>query len=270
MTEQLFILCGARYGSTLVRYLLDTHPAVYAPPELHLFRVVLNLRWVFASLDPRAADEIDGDYIAAINERIAGTVNGMLAPYLTAANKTIWCEKSVYSIEYVDLLAAVFPRARFLCLHRQCPDQVASGVEILNSDMRQQTWGFEPYLEGQAEPVVGLTEYWLATATALLACETRYPRRVMRLRYEDVVQDAGGVMASVCRFAGLKFEEGLVERVFNTPHLHGPGDPKIRHTSSIQSGSVNRRDGIRAEALGAEQAARVNELHRQLGYAPLD
>lgn len=43
----IFVLCYARSGSTLLRYILDTHPEIVAPPELHLLTAARQLAWVF-------------------------------------------------------------------------------------------------------------------------------------------------------------------------------------------------------------------------------
>ncbi|MFN2568680.1 MAG: sulfotransferase [Candidatus Dormibacteria bacterium] len=39
----IFVVCCSRSGSTLLRYILDTHPLVACPPELHVAQLCRRL-----------------------------------------------------------------------------------------------------------------------------------------------------------------------------------------------------------------------------------
>ena len=41
-----FVLCGARSGATLLRYVLDTHAELCAPPELQIGALCQQLSWL--------------------------------------------------------------------------------------------------------------------------------------------------------------------------------------------------------------------------------
>ena len=50
--------------------------------------------------------------------------------YLLARGKKRWCDKSLDTFQFADILAQVYPDAKFIVLTRHCMDVIASGVEI--------------------------------------------------------------------------------------------------------------------------------------------
>ena len=86
----VFVLCCARSGSTLLRYMLDTHPDVCCPPELHLSDLCLKLMWVFQN----TADEpVKEDTVQAISTKafapIRKIVSGIMDDYAQRKHKSI-------------------------------------------------------------------------------------------------------------------------------------------------------------------------------------
>jgi hypothetical protein len=51
----VFVLCSIRSGSTLLRCLLNSHPLVHAPHELHLVDLAVHLDSRFARLAMQVA-----------------------------------------------------------------------------------------------------------------------------------------------------------------------------------------------------------------------
>jgi len=262
----IFVLCYARSGSTLLRYVLDSHPEVCAPPELHLLRASPHLLWLFAHLAATPGEKIDRDQsnhfaITSTRELLSDVMNG----YATRCGKRIWCEKSVLTVAHLAALHSLFPDARLICLHRHPLDTIASCVEAANS--RQGVFGFEPYVARTPDrPLDGLADYWIDKTQRILQCEREHPGRCLRMRYEDLVRDSGSALRALFGFLKLAWREDLEERVFSTAHVVGAGDRKILHTSRIEPGSVGRGQDLPREALSAERWVHLSALAREIGY----
>jgi protein-tyrosine sulfotransferase len=262
----IFVLCYARSGSTLLRYVLDTHAEVSAPPELHLLLAGRQLVWLFAhtagapntQLDERSRD-------AYAVEKAREVLTTVMTDYARRCGKRIWAEKSVSSVDCLDVLDKLYPRARLLCLHRHPLDTIASCMEAAQS--RQGLFGFEPYAaRTPGEPLNGLADYWIDKSRRLLQCERERPERCFRIRYEQLVTDTAATLPALFAFLGLEWDEKMVERIFSTPHAPGPGDSKILSAARIESRSVGRGQLLQVDAISPQRRKRLAELMMDIGY----
>src|SRR5438045_1491056 len=90
----IFILSDIRSGSTLLRYILDTHPDICSPGELEIGKVCESLHWTIYSTIaklPTAVTEEQRQEIAYAEVR--RIVSDLMNSYTRARNKRIWCEK---------------------------------------------------------------------------------------------------------------------------------------------------------------------------------
>jgi len=266
----IFVLCAARSGSTLLRYILDTHPAISAPPELHLLLAARQLLWIHEhtarvpSTNPGRSPKAEPPA-----ERVRGILTAIMDEYAARAHKPLWAEKSVSSVDCLDVLAKVFPSARLICLHRQAPDVMASCAEAGKN--QRGTFGFEPFVaRTPGNPVDGLADYWLDKSRRLLEAERDRNNSCLRVKYEDLVTDPGGTLATICEFLKLPLPQDLLDSVFKAPHSVGPGDSKILATTTIHSRSIGHGQRLSMNQLSADRREKIDALHAQLGYAPLE
>ena len=115
----VFILSCYRTGSTLMRYIFDTHPDVYSPPEVSLGQAATHLAHLEAGLngfklDPARLDQLPAESVAGIRAVLGGRMDAATARH----GKRLWCEKSPSNLAFLGLLRLVFPEARFVCLYR--------------------------------------------------------------------------------------------------------------------------------------------------------
>ena len=265
-SEPIFLLCYARSGSTLLRYILDTHPEICAPPELHLLHTARQLLWVYthtASVPGETPDpEARARYAARRTEQ---TISTLMNEYAHRAGKRLWCEKSVASVDCLDVLDTVYPAARVVCLHRQALDVVASCTEAARS--RQGGFGFEPYMARTPDNALdGLADYWIDKTRRILEYERLNPGRCFRIRYEDIVNHGHSALAGLFDFLGLDWNRDILATVFSTPHAAGPGDSKILHTSRIGGGSVGRGAQLPADAVSPQRRYELDRTLGELGY----
>jgi hypothetical protein len=265
----IFGLCCARSGSTLLRYVLDTHPDIVAPPELHLLVAARQLAWVFEhTAKIPGAEDPPGDVTRVATTRARETLAAIMREHAARAGKTLWAEKSVSSLDCLETLEAVFPDARLIYLYRQAPDVMASCAQA--AQRRQGTFGFEPYVARTPGNVVdGLADYWLDKTRRALDGEIRLANPRMRLRYEDLVREPLATLTRLFGFLDLPLPAGMLDSVFSTPHVVGPGDSKILSTARIHADSIGHGARLAMATLSAERRHEIDALHERLGYPPL-
>jgi sulfotransferase family protein len=270
----VFVLCCARSGSTLLRFILDAHPELACPPETNLPALCAQLATVWsliagAPLSPERGEEppvIPDTAIAGIRH----TVDEMIGSYLARRGRSRYCDKSLGTARFADLLTRVYPETKFLCLYRHPMDVIASGIEA--SPWGPRGYGFDSYIAATpGNTVLALARYWSDNNAAILAVEDRFPGACYRVRYEDLVTDPEGTAAEVFGFLGVPQAPGTTARCFTAERERsGPADYKIWHTTSISPASVGRGWTLPVGMIPESVLGQMNEMAGRLGYLQVD
>jgi hypothetical protein len=266
----VFVLCGARSGSTLLRFMLDAHPALACPPETNIPSLCGQLATVWSLIEGAPlSSERGGEPPVVPDPAINGirqTVDQIIGSYLARRGARRFCDKSLSTARFTDLLIRVYPEARFLCLHRHPMDMIASGIEACPWGLRN--YGFDSYIAASpGNTVVALARYWNDNTSAILAAEETFSGACHRVRYEDLVTDPEGAMADVFAFLGLPPLPGIAGRCFATERERtGPADYKIWHTSAVSTRSIGRGWSLPSGQIAAPVLEQLNELAERLGY----
>jgi hypothetical protein len=270
----VFVLCGGRSGSTLLRFLLDAHPDLACPPETSLSFACTYLAnvWSLLAGQPVVPNSQGGPPVIP-DSAVAGirqSLELMIGPYLARRGKNRYCDKSLDASEHADLLLRLFPGVKFICLYRHPMDVIASGMEACPWGLRG--YGFDRYAAAfPGNAVMALAQFWADHAAAILRVEERAPDRCHRVRYEDLVADPEAVAEKMFAFLGAPPAPGISGRCFTPDRERGGGsDYKIWHTSQITTDSVGRGWSIPAHLIEPAMAARVNALADRLGYIRVD
>jgi Sulfotransferase family len=270
----VFVLCTARSGSTLLRFILDAHPDLACPPETNIPALCAQLATVWsliagAPLSPERGEEPPEIPDAAI-AGIRHTVDDMIGSYLARRGGWRYCDKSLGTARFADLLLRVYPEAKFVCLYRHPMDMIASGVEACPWGPRG--YGFDPYIAANpGNAVLALARYWCDGAGAILAAEERFPEVCHRVRYEDLVADPEDTTAKVLDFLGVPQVPGITERCFTAERERsGPADYKIWHTPRVTAASVGRGWALPLGMIPEPVLGQMNEMAGRLGYLQVD
>jgi Sulfotransferase family len=273
VTDPVFVLCSARSGSTLLRFLLDGHPGLACPPETNVPQLCVHLAtvWSLAAGAPLAAERGTEPPVipdAAVSG-VRHTLDLMLGSYLARRGKQRYCDKSLGAARFATLLKRMYPEAKFLCLYRHPMDVVASGLEACPWGLTG--YGFDSYIAASpGNMVLALARYWADGATAISAAEEAFADSCHRVRYEDLVADPEGVAEGIFRFLGVAPAPGISSRCFTAERERtGPADYKIWHTSEITTASVGRGWQIPVRQLSSAVLEQVNVLASGLGYLPV-
>jgi hypothetical protein len=258
-----FVACGARSGSTLLRWLIDAHPEVACPPESEV--AALADAWVRSAGNlGLAPDGADGSRAA-----VRRAVEAMMAAAPAVAGKPAWCDKSLGNVEHLETLASVWPDARFLLLYRGSMDFVVSALEA-------QPWGFLQYglssflQPGQPNNVLSLVNYWMDRTVRMLSFSERHAQRCLMLRYEDLVTDTETVLGSIWDHLGVEPMRDAATVAFGERPAGGAADYKIWFSDGIRRDSVGRGWRVPAEMVRDPFRTMMNDLLAKLGYPQVD
>ena len=259
----IFVLCVARSGSTLLRVLLDSHNEICCPPELNLADAFRAHERVHEFL--RMGDEA---LLASCRDFTDKTVR----PYAEGRGKTRWCEKSLLTAKDAHLIERIFPGAQFICLFRECLDTICSGLEA--SPFGFAAYGYLQYAAASPEnTVMALARYWTENTEHILEFQRNNPDKCIRVRYEDLVNDAEGEMAKVYRFLRIDplNASDWRQRLSHGESVQrfGPSDHKVWYTGELDGRSIGHGWALPVELIPPLLQDRINQIHADLKYPSL-
>jgi hypothetical protein len=252
----VFIVCCARSGSTLLRYILDTHPQIACPPELHIASLLGQLSWRWQILE---SSEVALGHVRNLVDKALGA-------YAQQRQKKIWCEKSVSTVDYLDAVTTVFPDARFLCLYRHCLDVVASAIVVVRFD-RAGRYGFESYVASNPSNLMdALVSYWVEKTATELRFQAAHRNQCIPVHFESLVLNPVDTLNGVFDFLQVPWDPALLHNIFVTPHQIGPGDRKILFATKIDPKCIGRGTQLQTDRITQDQFRQMKELLQELGY----
>ena len=182
----------------------------------------------------------------------------MLTTRLIGKGALRYCIPADSSHEAVERFALLYPKARFLCLHRTLLDVIYSAVTA-------SPWGMgggpctQFALTYPGNTVAAFAAYWAQQSSRILAFEHAHPERALRIRYEDLDADSGETARRIEAFADLPHSPG------QRPATGGPAYP----SSVAGPAPVGCGAQVPVERIPSAMLAQVNELLGTLGYATL-
>lgn len=264
----VFVLSHERSGSTLLRYIIDTHPQVCSPAHLHLGQLCRSLHTsIFYSLGQTldVTDEAMRERLVAEETRCI--VDQLMGRYVKAKGKQLWCEKTTENLQYLWFLNEVFPDARYLCLYRNCMDVVHSSIECSRLGFLPE---LAPYVQRRPENIVAaMVESWVEKTKILIEFERAHLSQCFRIKYETLVAEPSRTLLLMFASLGLEWDENLLDAVFSTQHDQGSGDRKILFTKKVNAESIGRGSTISRENIPADLLVKMNDLLTQLEYPPV-
>ncbi len=271
----VFILSASRSGSTLLRFILDSHPDFACPPETGVSGACAMFARLWGTLEHGGSGErwMPGDEVvlsAAAAAAIRTAVDQAFSGYLHRTAKVRWCDKSLEAYEFADIVRQVYPEAKFILLTRHVMDVVASGVESCPWGLHR--FGFDPFVtQYPGNSVSAIGAYWLTCVHASLDFAEKHPAACHQVRYEDLVTAPDEIISAIFSFLGVDQVPGIAEACFSTPHdQDGPGDEKIWFTSGIKADSMGRGVVVPAAALVPPLRKPINDVLARLGYRIVD
>jgi sulfotransferase family protein len=184
---------------------------------------------------------------------VRSLVNAQVMAIVAGSSQTRWCELATTTPETAETFLQLFPNARFVCVHRRCPEVIQAAVQANPWGLQGQ--GFTPYLLSYfGNSVAALASYWANSVEQLIAFERAHQQSTHRLRYEDLADDQA--LATVRDALGL----GATTRNDGHPGwLAEPGAPAAPPEAAVPTQMIP--DPLRQ---------RITRLQTELGYTPPD
>jgi len=177
------------------------------------------------------------------------------------AGKTRWCEKTPLNAYHIAFIHAVFPDARYICLHRQPLDAIRSTIQSGLMEQSIATWKYS-----DRDILNMVTERWCEWTERILAFEKVHAASCLRIKYEELVGNTDATIDKVLTFADLTLTPGLARHAFETRHVDGVGDFKWFDTKGIETGHIGNGLALDISAVPAGLRHRLVGLLDALDY----
>lgn len=222
----IFIVGAPRSGTTMLQYMLRSHPRLSLPTgESHFFIPLhrraaefgdlsarANIRKVLEAMYTQSAEFLETDLhgLRFDIERLADDLHsegrhtvrdivaGLFEKNAAGEGKARWGDKTPYYVLQLPRIFDWFPDAQVIHLIRDGRDVALS--------LFARAHDFAVYNTYHA------AKYWEQYVTVGAEHGRKLgPERYMELRYEDILDDQRGSMSRVCDFLGEEFQESVID-----------------------------------------------------------
>ena len=223
-TGPIFIVGLPRSGSTLVEQILASHSQVEGTEELaDIQRIVLELG--SRSSDPVAAHTADPEYPSY------PSVLAMLEPedfcqlgerYMNdtrayRGGSPFFIDKMPNNFRHVGLIHLMLPNAKIIDVRREPMACCFGNLKQLFARGQEFTYSVED-IARYYRTYLDLMQHWDAVL----------PGRVLRVWYEDVVDDLDGNVRRILEYCGLEFEPACMEFYKTGRSVRTPSSEQVR------------------------------------------
>jgi hypothetical protein len=206
-TQPFFIVGSPRSGTTLLRFLLSTHPRLYIPDETGFIPFLLPERKLDSELSLKQVQRLlrrigrlnylwDGlvtnpqdFYLNLTSHSLGDVLDGLFRIVVKPYGAARWGDKTPLYVRYMPLIHKIFPEARFIHVIRDGRDATLSA---------QRKWGLaqQRYMDNYY-----LLQNWVTNVSdgardgASLGAEW-----YLEVHYESLVEHPEDISRLVCDF----------------------------------------------------------------------
>jgi tetratricopeptide (TPR) repeat protein len=222
--DPVFIVGLPRAGSTLVEQILASHSQVDGTQELaDIQRIVLELDR--RNSDPHATNPAEPEhsgYPAVLATLAAEDFRRLGERYLNDTHsyrggKPFFTDKMPNNFRHVGLIHLMLPNARIIDVRREPMACCFSNLKQLFARGQEFTYSIED-IALYYRTYLDLMRHW----------DTVLPGRVLRVWYEDVVEDLDCSVRRILEYCGLEFEPACVEFHKTGRSVQTPSSEQVR------------------------------------------
>ena len=274
VAQGIVILGMPRSGTTLLRRLLDAHPAICCPPETYLLSAAARFLRAEAFAGGVSLGVLSGLSFAGIGEqvvvaRLRQLVFGLLQDICRQRRKKRWAEKTAFNIFHLDQIEQLCSgTCRFLCLVRHPLDVVCS-IKELTDKMEMYVAELHTYIHRYPAPLEAFAHAWVEMNTRLRRFVSDHPTDCLMLKYEDLVHSPAEELQRVFDFLGEPADvPAILAHALHGTEAIGLGDWKTYEHRAIHSASVARWRHLSPSAL--QRLANIVAVEMECaGYPPI-
>jgi len=244
--EPIVVLTYAHSGSELLTQVLAANRKVACTSGTGILPLCYSAAVSWQALERRGTKPS-----ALALSSIRALLGQMIAVLSAETGASCWCETAFAAPAAAETFLQVFPAARFVCVHRSLESVLREGIE--GHPLGLGGTAFWPYATGHpGNNVATIAAYWTANTEALLEFENMHPQSCLRVRHEDLADDASGAVNGVLAFLGLN------------PRDHALLPDPISSSTAVNDASERGR--VPLSNVPSHLLARVKELYSRLDY----
>ena len=257
-----FIIGVYRSGTTLLRYVLDSHDNIAVPPETNFLNGIVSVwrnDWYRKGLQGLGVDE---DGLRRHLRRFAG---GMFDEYAAAKGKKGWFDKTPAYIDILDFLQWIFgEECCYIMLYRHGLDAADSMARMHGQDVNQGP-GRTFATEYPDAPHLTNLCYWVEQCERMLAFTAAHPQQCFTLKYEEYATEPEVYLPPLFQFLGEEWDPEVL-KFHRKQHDFGLQDYKAEESKGFKPNIGIFKAWPEEEQERAMQIA--GPTLKKLGYLP--
>ena len=265
-----FIIGSGRSGNTLLRRILNEHSNLYIPPETYvigesikLFKRYQTIEWkdlvklIYATyiFHPQFeyfnVDNFTELYNQACNiEPNARSLSNIFKLYyinykeLHNETANIWGDKTPLNTLYINDIYEVFPKAKYIHIHRNPYDAIVSYVK-----------------SGRYKDYKNATIRWKNSIEIASNFGKNHPSSYFEIKYEDLVENPELYIKKTCGFLGIEFEKSMLQISKKSNNL---GDVHLlKHHKNVMMPITTNNIGKGLKSLSQNDKSIINKILKQ-------
>jgi tetratricopeptide (TPR) repeat protein len=226
-TTPIFVLGMPRAGSTLVEQILGSHTLVEATRELPAVgnvtkRIAMSRMLVEPDVFPERVPEFNDEKLLALGEEI---LQGIAV--FRHTEKPFVVDKRPWNWMDVPFLALALPQAKFIDIRRA---PMSAGFAMFKQLL--------PHDAAFTYDLTHLGHYYRTYVDQMAYYDSIMPGRVLRVRYEDLVDNTDAEIRRMLEYCGLPFDERCLrfwetDRAVLTPSAEQVRKPIYRGAKEV-------------------------------------
>jgi len=193
--DPIFIVGVPRSGSTLIEQILASHSLVEGTHELSdIQRIVVEIRGLEDNRYPPVLAELAPEEFRRLGERYISDTRAY------RQGKPFFIDKMPNNFCHIGLIHLMLPNAKIIDVRRDPMACCVSNLRQLFAKGQEFTYSIED-----------IARYYRSYLELMRHWDAVLPGRILRVCYEDVVEDLEGNVRRILEFCGLEFEPACVE-----------------------------------------------------------
>jgi tetratricopeptide (TPR) repeat protein len=224
--DPIFIVGLPRSGSTLVEQILASHSKVDGTQELpDIPRIVRGMEqrsMEFHRMERPRSDSDKARYPGILADLSPEDFRKLGERYMTdtrpyRGDKPFFIDKMPNNFRHIGLIYLMLPNAKIIDVRREPMACCFSNLKQLFASGQEFTYSIED-----------IARYYKSYLELMRHWDAVLPRRVLRVWYEDVVEDLAGNVRRILEFCGLEFEPACIEFYKVERSVHTASSEQVR------------------------------------------
>jgi protein-tyrosine sulfotransferase len=227
----IFIVGPYRSGTTLLRYVIDSHSRIACPPESDFLAGLNTL--VGPTRASRGLESMGYDeqhVLSKVNE----FAEYFFGNYARSRGKPRWADKSPTYVEHLYFIRKVFPNAQFVFIHRNPLDQIHSHTK---GGSHSNAFIEAHRLAPDEDVRLPAARYWVAS-TRMITAFASQDYSSYEITYEDLCNSPHTILANLFDFLEEPWEDSVLD-FHKVQHDLGMEAARTRSTQGFVVSSGN-------------------------------